>query len=305
MKWFLFLFFVHLSALKVDKVVIWGCKLHSHTHSYIHYGFDKAFRHLGYKTYWFDENDNVSDFDFKNTLFITVGLADKKIPVRDDCYYLLHNPENPALKEMVGKKRAITFQVYTHDVLPRPGLIRLDRCTFVAKDYHCVYMPWATDLLPHEIDAIMQKVTISKERVLVWVGTYNNGSFGNYSELQPFIRASRKNKIGFRHINPWTQPASMEENIELIQKSYLAPAIVGAWQKEKGYIPCRIFKNISYGRLGITNSQTVFELFEGKVIYNSDTEKLFYDAYRLTPEEEKKLVLEQMQFVKERHTYLN
>ena len=31
----------------IKQVVIWGHKLHTHTHSYIHYGFYKAFNKLG------------------------------------------------------------------------------------------------------------------------------------------------------------------------------------------------------------------------------------------------------------------
>mgnify|MGYP006419383869 CR=1 FL=1 len=44
--------------MSINKVIIWGHKLHSHTHSYIHDSFYKAFKFLGYNTYWFDENGN-------------------------------------------------------------------------------------------------------------------------------------------------------------------------------------------------------------------------------------------------------
>ena len=48
-----------------EKVIIWGHKLHTHTHSYIHYGFYKAFKHLNYDVYWLNENDMNND-KFKN-----------------------------------------------------------------------------------------------------------------------------------------------------------------------------------------------------------------------------------------------
>ena len=44
---------------------------------------------------------------------------------------------------------------------------------------------------------------------------------------------------------------------KIIANSEIAPAIVGSWQKEHEYVPCRIFKNISYGKLGMTNSEIV------------------------------------------------
>lgn len=85
----------------------------------------------------------------------------------------------------------------------------------------------------------------------------------------------------------------------------MAPAIVGSWQKSVGYIPCRIFKNISYGQMGITNSQTVFDLFEGKIVYNSNTLKLFYEAEKKLKELNYEDIYKLMDFVKQNHTYLN
>ena len=85
----------------------------------------------------------------------------------------------------------------------------------------------------------------------------------------------------------------------------MAPALQGKWQCDVGYIPCRIFKNISYGQPGMTNSKTVYDLFKGKILYNSNPSKLFRDAQEYL----KKMTLQdlyaQMDFVKERHTYLN
>ena len=74
---------------KIEKVVIWGHKLHSHTHSYIHNAFYNAFIR-NYDTYWFDDTDDVSKFDFSNSFFITEHQVNKKIPCRTDCLYLSH-----------------------------------------------------------------------------------------------------------------------------------------------------------------------------------------------------------------------
>ena len=43
--------------MKYNKVVIWGHPLYSHTHSYVHEAYNKAFKHLGYDTYWFHDGD--------------------------------------------------------------------------------------------------------------------------------------------------------------------------------------------------------------------------------------------------------
>src|SRR5690242_2068942 len=78
-------------SLPIKQVVIWGHKLHSHTHSYIHEGFYRGFLHLGYKTVWLDDTDDLSGIDFTQTLFITEGQVEKNLPVRNDCFYILHN----------------------------------------------------------------------------------------------------------------------------------------------------------------------------------------------------------------------
>jgi len=85
----------------------------------------------------------------------------------------------------------------------------------------------------------------------------------------------------------------------------LAPAIQGAWQCKVGYIPCRIFKNISYGAIGITNSKAVYDLFGGKIVYNEDTYQLCYDALDTIKNMDINELYELMDFVKEKHTYIN
>jgi hypothetical protein len=53
------------------KIIIWGYPLYSHTHSYIHDAFYKAFKYLNYETYWFDDNNYPKDFDWNDCLFWT------------------------------------------------------------------------------------------------------------------------------------------------------------------------------------------------------------------------------------------
>ena len=173
----------------------------------------------------------------------------------------------------------------------------------------CIYMPWATDLLPNEIEIIKKKmleIAEVKKRIAIFVGSVGGGTFGNNSNIELFQKACEENGIPFIATGLYTSGIiSTEENISSIYNSYMAPAIQGDWQCEKGYIPCRIFKNISYGALGITNSKTVWELFNKRIVYNADTYQLFFDARdrlnTITLEEQFQL----MDFVKEKHTYLS
>ena len=57
-----------------ERVIIWGHKLHTHTHSYIHYGFYKAFKHLNYDVYWLDEDDIHSELHLEYNLLNPSGF---------------------------------------------------------------------------------------------------------------------------------------------------------------------------------------------------------------------------------------
>ena len=122
----------------------------------------------------------------------------------------------------------------------------------------------------------------------------------------PFIQACRECGITFVHSDPWSSPASAEKNVEMIQHSYLAPTICGAIQRAKGYIPCRIFKNISYGHIGLTNSAEVNKLFGGRLVYDPDPYCLFFKGQaKLRDPHALEELYELMDFVKEHHTYIN
>jgi hypothetical protein len=309
LRYFLLVFLVShycsvgATAFPFKNVIIWGHKLHSHTHSYIHAAFYRAFEYQGYNTYWFDDNDTLNGFDFSSSLFITEGQVDKRIPLRDDCRYILHNCDGEKYRSLRQKGNCIMLQVYTHDCLPR-SVQKLDDCIYADKNDLCIYMPWATDLLPHEIDAIKNKFRIrapGKNKAVYFIGTIGGGTFGNDNHIDKFKRACHEHGISFMQ----QRNLSLEETILNTQSSLMAPAIQGDWQIEKGYIPCRIFKNISYGAIGATNSKTVRELFQRKIVYNPDCYQLFYDVRdrinTITLEEQ----FEIMDFVKEKHTYLN
>ncbi|MBY0109991.1 MAG: hypothetical protein K2X90_02665 [Candidatus Babeliaceae bacterium] len=299
--------YTHASIdLYFKKVIIWGHKLHSHTHSYIHEAFYKAFQAMGYDTFWFDNNDNISDFNFENCLFVTEGQADRGIPLVFSSYYLLHNVDQTKYKALYDNAHAITFQVYTHRCVGQHADIkRIDKCIYASKTAKTIYMPWGADLLPDQIDAIKEKVKKKwgkpKEKTIYWIGTIGGGLHGNINQINTFKNACEKKAITFKPL----MRISAKENSNLIFNSYMAPTIVGEWQADEGYIPCRIFKNISYGQFGITNSKAVYDLFDHKIVYNSNTEQLFIDAQARLKDLTLQEMLDLMDLVKEKHTYIN
>lgn len=292
------------SLFKWNQVVIWGHKLHTHTHSYIHNAFFRAFEHIGIKTLWLDDNDNISNIDLSNSLFITEGQVCGKMPLLEDSFYILHNCYTKRLVPLRINKNYINLKVYKHMFLnDAPDITKILPYSYISKTNRTIYMPWATDLLPCEIDENIKSLgTAKRYSTIYWIGTVGGQKFGNIDQLKPFIEEAKKHNIEFKSTLCTKSP---EENCELIKKSYLAPVIVGRYQLKHGYIPCRIFKNISYGRMPGTNSYTVSKLFKHKIIFNPDTSKLFYDLKQFDENEDINNVKELMILVKEEHTYLN
>jgi len=280
----------------IYQVVVWGHKLYSHTHSYIHGAFVKAFQHLGYKTLWLDNTDDVSNINFENTLFLTEGQVDSGIPIRNDAYYVLHNCDMTKYREITNK---LIIQVYTDDVINSHGGIPIGNGCFKTDD--CLYIPWATDLLPLEIDRNIQQIFVSKP-VLNFVGMM----------IEPWDQVKQwceQHQIAFREIGGFSNHrVDFEENQRLIQESFMAPAVQNRWQVEKGYIPCRIFKNISYGKMGMTNSMRVNELFGNRLLYHSNVGELMRmgaEFEQRSIEEKRNILVPLMEYVRDHHTYLN
>ena len=305
--------------LPFTKVIIWGHKLHTHTHSYIHNGFFKAFQHMGYDTYWYDNDDDVCGIDFSNSLFLTEHQVDKNIPIRKDCKYILHNcfvdPGKAYYIKEVGiwydKKYKSIYENIINIQVYRPkfvlGAKKLDNFIYYNSSIRTLYFPWATDILPYMIEMNKDKLIGKKfeTKDIGLVGSYS----GEYKEmLKGYIKEGKKNGFIFKQVGGYSKTKlTTEENQTFIQKVSMAPAIVTRQQAAVGYVPCRIFKNISYGALGITNSSVVASVFNNNIVYDSSSTVLFNKAYDFikTHRYNIKYQFQMMDYVKEKHTYLN
>ncbi len=298
-----------------DRVVLWGYKLHTHTHSYIHHAFYRAFKHLGYEVHWFDDRDKIDEEAFANSLFITNLGAEKNIPLREDCEYILHThwwKDFSALDTKFGpwieKGHCIVLKCFHDDFLDDPEWENIAPCTYRNIERREIAIPWATDLLPHEIEKEKRRIAnIKQVKRVAYIGTISGGSGAgaNWRQLTPFFTEAKKNGYTVLTNSPWKNPLPMHKVKRLLQESTLSPAIQGAWQVKVGYIPCRIFKNLSYGCLGITNSYRVWELFDKKIVYDPDTVALLSKAEEALEEYTLEKRFAMMDLIKDQHTYLN
>lgn len=300
------------------KIVIWGYPLHSHTHSYIHASFYKAFDYMGYETYWFDDKNYPENFDWNDCIFWTEGYAEKNIPLNKTSVYFVHLGVNP--KKYVGNVKKFI------DVRPLQKSMDNDHYDFVLncdncekletgvlwdknfKEYDTIYLAWATDLLPYEID--FEWVNIERENKYYFIGSISNSptneygnNFSNYHLVEQFIKCCINDNISYEIFNPWINPISFEENRILVQKSIVSPDFRNPTQNKWGYIACRLLKSISYGQIGATNSLSNMEFVDESVIYHDNIETLYHEVMK--SRNDKKTILHQMNIVKQNHTYIN
>jgi len=300
------------------KFIIWGLQMYEHTHSYIHYAFNKAALFLGWDSEWVaDTVDNQIKYrDCDEYLFLTLGGYEKNIPINKNSFYILHNCEPKPYTE-IPLKNKLVLQVFTNDVYERK-IINLPgkKFEFWQPDINCFYMPWATDLLPYEIE---DNITEKKKNFLnsdsteikkslpyaLFLGSVGGGIFGNTNELNNFKDGLNTENIPM-YFSTETK-VNQEQSIIAIKNASIAPTIVGTWQKKQGYIPCRIFKTISYGKLGITNSKQSHEVINNLTLYSQDENKLGIMASDTVINEFKyqEIILDAMKFVRDNHTYLN
>jgi len=290
--------------------VAYGHKLYSHTHSYIHYGFIKAFQKLGWDTKWVDDNDEIDPLSYPSgTVFLTEGQVDKKIPKRKDCLYILHHVSQEAYQD-IPEHNKVLLKLRQEKKTDDPCIKISEVSTYHPNDNIIISM-WATDLLPEEID-IDESIRNfdSKKKTVIFIGTLANcNRFGNYNQIMPFVKEAQKDEYEWlNYTSPFSNPIDNDTQKSLISSCLLAPAITGFWQQDVGYIPCRIFKNISYGCIGITNSKYVADIIKNDCVYHQDSIELYKKTKEFLQQPNdiiKDILRRQMTNVKMNHTYMN
>jgi hypothetical protein len=148
-------------------------------------------------------------------------------------------------------------------------------------------------------------IYLDRENLVVFLGTIYYDQYTNVPEIEEFAEVCKKNNINFL-VNPYSYGAdqiSVNDYIANYKRSLLGLDLRGKDNRETGYIPCRVFKNASYGLLSTTNSEEVYKEMEGHCVYNPSITQLFYDAMEKRSDLE--FIKKSFEYVKENHTYIN
>lgn len=281
------------------KIVIWGYPYGKHTHSWIHFGFHRAFEYLWYEVSWVENKIENLPLKTQKTIFITANGDDS---------LLIENQAN-------------NWIIFDHSYIQKQTdrLIPFGVQAFSFASYapvttdeyrHYLEIPkifWWTDLLPHEI--IFQPYHYNNTKDVRFIGSW---WFDNWQALESARIWCFKNGKSWeqmwKHIFLRYKKFIPEDQItRLSQEAYLTLSIQWKPQCDTGYIPCRLFKNISYSVLWLSNNLFAANLFDDdEIIIDKDIATLLDKAEKVV--KDKKVddyTRKALEKVKNEHTYIN
>ena len=311
------------------KIIIWGFYpkngVLQNTISYVWNSFYNAFKYLGYEVYWFP-NQKIDNFDFSNCVFISEGYDDSEIPLDKTSTYFVHCAYNP--EKYVGKVRKFIDMRYNLKKIDHPNYVyELDKentkmdigcyyepstnqvidfkngkVSYRIDDFDKIYIGWATNLMPNEINE--DDVYYPRSNKVYFLGSLSSdGKYANIPLIEEFARECQKNNIEFVVNNFSNNQLSEDDYIDLCKESLLGFDIRCQADVEWGRISCRLYKNMSYGHLGMTNCYEAYKELDEHCIYNESASQLFYDA--MSKKDDFEFIKKGVNYIKEHHTYVN
>lgn len=295
-----------------------GYKTRYSTHGHIHGAFYRTLDKTGKSVTWVEPPEQqYLRASWENVIVITNHDVAMQIPFVESSFYFIHGGgDHPEIRAKFGKNM-ISWNVY-HDFShgfgmgllpinrpldPNAAFLLAEDTPFWPVERHMDFR-WATNLVPSEIEALKPNTILGRDSdVINYVGTLWHV---NKAEIADFKRAVEEDKKRFVMAGAGQNGIiTDEDNIRLIRESFMAPAISGTHHLTEGYAPCRIFKNISYGQPGITNSQRVQDIFKNTLIFSSDCYRLYWEAKEKLQDFTLQDLHNQMDFVSKNHTYVN
>lgn len=279
-----------------NKVIIYGHKLHTHTHSYIHQAFYQTFRRKGFETYWFDSSDDLGQMDLSNSLFLTEGQVTKNIPVRSDCKYLLHFVEKEDIQNLgIKQENLLNFRFFENK---SKTYEKVNDFSYYDPEKKELFLPWAATLFPEQIEKCVPRVFNPEARDVNFIGSIWSV---NQDYILSFEKSCKKHGKNF----VWRRLLSDKEYYYYTINSYATIDFRGKVHLEIGYLPCRIFKSLSCGIPPGTNSPFVKQAFGDYVYYNANSEEILSGTADFWNSKSEKEIRDSMAFIRDKHTYMN
>lgn len=274
----------------INSLVVWGGQEDLSSHRWIHRAYHETARKIGIRTKWLPNAPESNYLIEAGDTVLSADIFGDHLRPHKHVNYVLHNfsADHPVMQQ-TDPEHILRLQVWTHDAFGEEW----DDCRQYSVEGRILFQPWGTDLLAEEfMDPVFNPLSRTAVFVgAVWTQEHQGADLGNTQSIETLRNVLREYGLTFQH----RTQVSVAENIDAVREARLAPAIAGGWQVEHGYLPCRLFKNVSYGTLGFTNVETArFLLGE---LAGGSIETLIPAVVKLRKGEYEELVREQQRKV--------
>jgi hypothetical protein len=268
------------------KVIIWGLKSDFHSHKFIQGAFYRNFLDMGYETIWIDDLESNQNLVNRLDIVFAVDVASRFLPIVQGAKYVLHN----LFAETLGlDKNYINIQVHYSAA---SGVNLGIPYVHWDSEKRTLFQPWGVPTHPKNWKLPNESKSLNE----YWVGSIWNNDLkqGNSDFMEGYISSLNEQGIKFfrRGTPSRFQPQGVSEakSIRFVNKSAVGAAVVGNWQKENRYIPCRLFKNIASGAVPSSNADfsELFGLNGG--IFNDNPDTVIRKVIGLSQSEKTDLV---------------
>lgn len=277
-----------------DRIRRFGKRFH--THSAIHEGLYKAAKSLSLDVDWID--GIPADFIFKpNDIIITEPrfLNNTIFNVPKSVNVLIHG-ESTYFRDLKFFPENFWFFENFSTTKNYIEFTKISEFFYVNESKKIISMSWATD------DFIKNPFIPSK----IFKKKSETYYIGNFSEDALMIAKSISKKLSHRGIKMLRVSGVNSDSAKHYSViSRLSFDIRCLDHIDKGFIPCRVFKNISYGRGIITNSKEISNAFNGMIPCFHDIEDFdsMIDLYSGGKFDE---AFKELMFkIQNNHTYIN
>jgi hypothetical protein len=270
----------------------------------------KAFERLGCEVYWFSDQSfpSQSEFDYSDCIFFVdnQGPLDHNVPIVSSGIYFAYDKFTNVNKYLDKVKCLVNYRVaeFKKPIPDDDRYVEIEKgVTFdtqASEPYNVVYFSWATNLMPEEID--LDWVNKERNNEYNFVGTIHTPRPNAEPLHQQFIEIVKNKNIPFNHYDPNTNPATDKEHVSVLQKSMFVPDFRPQEQKDNWYVPCRVLKAISYGCLAVSDAPYLKYFIDDSILTSENAQEIF--NLGIENQNNKELILHQMEIVKRDHTYL-
>ena len=266
--------------------MVWGLKSDFHSHKFIQGAFYRNFLDMGFDAFWVDDLEKNVNLIGSGDIVFAVDVASRFLPIVKGAKYVLHNI---SAEELGLDDNFLNLQVHTSSATGEKLGIPYTRWD---SSKRTLFQPWGVPTRPRE----WRLPNLNRSTTEYWVGSIWNNDLnqGNSTFMAGYIQTLNDQGIRFfrRGTPSRFQPRGISESksMILVNRSAIGAAVVGEWQRENNYIPCRLFKNIASGVIPSSNAD-FSELFGIKGgVFDSDPSVVIAKVIEMKHSEKVELV---------------